>query len=55
MNWLKKLFCRHDYKPMPGLMGFFCKVQCRKCGKIDNDFSEAVTETFRVEIKKESE
>lgn len=43
MGFMKRLFCRHRFKPMAGLMGFFCKVQCEKCGKIDNDWTDSVT------------
>jgi hypothetical protein len=35
---------------MKGVMGFFCKVQCEKCGKIMNDFRGSEIDTFTVEI-----
>ena len=45
-KWWKQFRCKHNYQRMDGLMGFFCKVQCTKCQKIDNDYTDAVCTTI---------
>jgi hypothetical protein len=39
---------------MTGLMGFFCKVECIKCGAIDNDFTDSEVTSFTVSFGKEN-
>jgi hypothetical protein len=51
MRWLRRLLCDHEYKEMQGLMGFFGKTECVKCGDITNlPPDKMTTSTFSVRI-----
>jgi hypothetical protein len=48
---IKRLLCKHEYETMGGLMGFFGKTQCHKCGKISNlPEDQMTTSTFSIQI-----
>jgi len=50
MSKIKRLLCKHKFKKMDGIMGFLCKVQCCKCGFIDDDFTNSEVTTFNITV-----
>ena len=44
-NWFSRLICRHEYKERKGLLWFFGKMECKKCGELRDDPNAVMTTT----------